>query len=54
MVAELIDGMAVALTTTLVGAVLNLWLMADYQILASGAARLTGGLIDLGETRARS
>ena len=40
MVSTLIQGMSTALYTTLVGAVLNLWLMTNYQMLATGTVRL--------------
>ncbi|MFQ5776205.1 MAG: MotA/TolQ/ExbB proton channel family protein [Kiloniellaceae bacterium] len=53
MVGNLIRGMSVALYTTLVGAVLNLWLTVDYRILAGGAAKLATDLISLGEANAR-
>ena len=53
MVSDLIRGMSVALYTTLVGAVLNLWLTVDFHILASGAAKLATNLIALGEANAR-
>jgi hypothetical protein len=48
MVATLIDGMGLALATTLVGAVLNLWLMANYRILEHGTAKLLAELIERG------
>ena len=35
MVAYLVQGMSVALYTTLVGAILNVWLMANYRLLLS-------------------
>ncbi len=53
MVSALIRGMSVALYTTLVGSVLNLWLMVNYRMLASGAVRLATELIALGEGNAR-
>ena len=53
MVTTLIEGMSVALYTTLVGAVLNLWLMANYRLLASGTVSLITAIIDLGERHAR-
>ena len=53
MVSDLISGMSVALYTTLVGAVLNLWLMVNYRILAGGATKLATSLIALGEANAR-
>lgn len=52
MVAALIRGMSTALVTTLVGGVLNIWLMANYQLLASGTVRLIAAIVELGEDRA--
>jgi hypothetical protein len=49
MVSTLIDGMSVALYTTLLGAVLNVWLMLDYRILESGAIRLLTAILERGE-----
>ena len=46
MVGTMIHGMGVALYTTLVGSVLNLWLTANYQLLATGTANLAAALID--------
>jgi len=40
MVATLISGMSVALNTTLVGAILYVWLIVNHRILASGTVRL--------------
>lgn len=48
MVAALVDGMGVALHTTLIGAVLNIWLMLDYRMLESGTVRLLAMLIERG------
>ncbi len=53
MVTNLIGGMSVALYTTLAGAVLNLWLMVNYHVLAVGAVKLVTGLVALGEANAR-
>ncbi len=53
MVTDLIGGMSVALYTTLVGAVSNLWLTANYRILSSAAVRLATELVALGEANAR-
>jgi len=53
MVAELIHGMSVALYTTLVGAVLHLWLKVNYLILAGGSVRLLDRLVSRGEEHAR-
>lgn len=49
MVATLITGMSIALYTTLVGAVLHVWLMINHRLLASGTSRLFNGIIELGE-----
>ena len=49
MVSDLIVGMSVALSTTLVGAVLNLWLMLAYRLLDSGAVRLATCLAERAE-----
>jgi MotA/TolQ/ExbB proton channel family len=54
MVSTLISGMSVALYTTLVGAVLNVWLMLNYRILESGTVTLVAELVELGERHARS
>jgi hypothetical protein len=53
MVAELIHGMSVALYTTLVGAVLHLWLKVNYLILSGGAVKLLDRLVARGEANAR-
>ena len=52
MVSALISGMSTALVTTLVGSVLNIWLMANYQLLATGTVRLINAVVELGERRA--
>ena len=49
MVSTLIAGMSTALYTTLVGSVLNVWLMVNYQLLAGGTVKLITGLIEFGE-----
>ncbi|MBT5432453.1 MAG: hypothetical protein HOI34_03535 [Rhodospirillaceae bacterium] len=49
MVSALIAGMSTALTTTLVGGVLNIWLMANYQLLSTGTARLINTIVERGE-----
>lgn len=49
MVATLVSGMSIALYTTLIGAVLHVWLMVDYRILRTGTARLFDAIVDLGE-----
>ena len=53
MVSTLINGMSVALYTTLVGAVFNIWLMINYRLLASGTINLITAVVELGETYAR-
>ena len=54
MVSTLIAGMSTALYTTLVGSVLNVWLMINYQLLAGGTVRLITALLDFGEEHARA
>ncbi len=54
MVATLINGMSIALYTTLLGAVLHLWLMVNYRMLATGAMHLFNAIIDFGERRVGS
>lgn len=54
MVATLIAGMSTALYTTLVGAVLNIWLMLNYRILEGGAVHLYTRLVELGEHHGRA
>jgi hypothetical protein len=44
--------MSVALYTTLVGAILNIWLMVNYHILAGGTSKLITSIIELGESHA--
>ena len=52
MVGELIRGMSIALHTTLIGAVLSLWLTVSYHILAGGALKLVTQLVSRGEANA--
>ena len=54
MVSLLIQGMSVALYTTLAGAVFSLWLMINYRLLATGTVMLVNTVIELGEAHARS
>jgi hypothetical protein len=54
MVSTLIEGLSTALYTTLVGAVLNVWLMINYRLLAGGTTKLITGLIEFGEDHARA
>ncbi|MEK0083476.1 MotA/TolQ/ExbB proton channel family protein [Benzoatithermus flavus] len=49
MVATLLHGMAMALFKTLVGSVLNVWLMVNYRLLESGATHLLTHLVEVGE-----
>ncbi len=49
MVATLIGGMSVALYTTLIGAVLYIWLTVAYRILVTGTVDLIAATIELGE-----
>ncbi len=51
-IATLIDGMSVALNTTLVGATLYLWLTVNYRILTSGTVSLIAEVVYTGERRA--
>ena len=52
MVSTLIDGMSVAMYTTLVGAVLYVWLNIGYRILVTGTVELIIATVELGETGA--
>ncbi len=54
MVSTLINGMSVAMYTTLIGAVLYVWLNISYRILVSGTVDLIATAIDLGETGGRA
>ncbi|NQU62330.1 MAG: MotA/TolQ/ExbB proton channel family protein [Rhodospirillales bacterium] len=54
MVSTLINGMSVAMNTTLVGAVLYVWLTVNYGILTTGTVDLIACIIDIGEERARA
>ncbi|MBI3454125.1 MAG: MotA/TolQ/ExbB proton channel family protein [Rhodospirillales bacterium] len=49
MISTLILGMSVALYTTLVGAILNIWLMINYQMLTTGTVNLVAAIIERGE-----
>lgn len=51
MVTTLINGMSIALYTTLVGSVLNIWLMMNYRLLEGGTVHLLTQLIDRAETQ---
>ena len=50
MVATLLRGMSMALFKTLIGSVLNVWLMLNYRLLESGAVHLATRAIEIGET----
>lgn len=49
MVTTLIHGMSIALYTTLLGAVLHLWLMVNYRMLATATMHLYNALVEYGE-----
>lgn len=51
MVATLIRGMSIALYTTLIGALLHVWLMINYRILLAGTMHLFNAIVELGERR---
>ena len=54
MISTLLFGMAIALYKTLVGSVLNIWLMLDYRLLESGTVHLVTGIVDRGEAQMRA
>lgn len=54
MVSTLVEGMGIALYTTLVGALLNIWLTANCHILSGGLVKLIAGVVELGERHARA
>ena len=54
MISSLVSGMGIALYTTLVGAILNIWLTANCHILSSGLVKLITGIVELGERHARA
>jgi len=51
MVSTLIQGMSIALYTTLLGAVLNVWLNINYRILSTGTVNLISDIVAFGEKR---
>jgi hypothetical protein len=53
MVSTLITGMSIALHTTLVGAILNIWLMINYRLLENGTVTLVTTIVELGERHAQ-
>lgn len=52
-IGRLIGGMSIALYTTLVGAILHLWLIVNHRILSTGTVNLYSAIVDLGENRGR-
>ena len=50
MISTLIQGMSVALYTTLVGAILHVWLIMCYQMLAVGTVNLVNAIIEYSHT----
>lgn len=54
MVTTLINGMSVALYTTLVGALFYIWLIINYRILVTGTVDLIAAALELGEGDARA
>jgi hypothetical protein len=52
MVSKLLEGMGVALYTTLVGSVLNIWLMLNHRLLEGGAVHLLAHTVEEGERHA--
>ena len=54
MISTLVAGMSTALYTTLVGSVLNVWLMINYHVLAGGTVKLITALFEFGEEHARA
>ncbi len=53
MVSTLIQGMSVALYTTLAGSIFSVWLNICFQILSTGANRLLSRIIEMGEVNDR-
>ena len=53
MISTLIAGMAIALYTTLVGSLLQLWLMVNVRLLEGGTVKLLTATVELGERHAR-
>ncbi len=51
MVATLIQGMSIALYTTLLGAVLNVWLNINHRLLLTGTVDLISEIVAFGEKR---
>lgn len=53
-IAQLINGMSVALYTTLIGSLLHIWLVVNHRILTTGTINLYSAIIELGENRGRA
>lgn len=53
-IARLINGMSVALYTTLVGSVLHIWLIVNHRLLTTGTVNLYSAIVELGESRGRT
>jgi MotA/TolQ/ExbB proton channel family len=54
MISTLIEGMSIALYTTLVGSLLHIWLMVNVRLLESGTIKLLTATVELGERHAGS
>jgi len=54
MITTLVQGMSIALYTTLIGSVLHIWLMINHRILATGTMHLFNTIVELGERNAES
>jgi hypothetical protein len=54
MISNLINGLSVALHTTLIGSVLYVWLIVNYWLLTSGTVDLITAIIEQVESRART
>ena len=54
MVSSLIEGMGIALHTTLAGAVLHVWLIVNHRMLTTGVLHLYNAIVELGERSAVS
>jgi biopolymer transport protein ExbB/TolQ len=50
-ISNLISGMSVALNTTLVGAVLYVWLIVNHRLLTTGTVKLLTATLELGQVR---
>lgn len=54
MISTLVEGMGIALYTTLIGAVLNIWLTANCHLLSGGLIKLLTRTVEQGERHARA